>query len=64
MAPKIGDVITFTYDNYSRRAAPINPKLQRIRFDISWEQILMEFEREDEESQVLSGIIEHNGSIF
>jgi hypothetical protein len=37
--PKPGDVVTFTYENYSRRAAPVKPKLQRIRGDISWEEV-------------------------
>eukprot|EP00026_Physarum_polycephalum_P001348 Phypoly_transcript_01349.p1 GENE.Phypoly_transcript_01349~~Phypoly_transcript_01349.p1 ORF type:complete len:1107 (+),score=164.22 Phypoly_transcript_01349:191-3322(+) len=44
--PKPGDVVTFTYENYSRRAAPIKPKLQRIRGDISWEEVLSEYEME------------------
>ena len=41
ITPRRGDVITFTYDNYSRRAAPVNPKLLSIRHDLPpWDHLL------------------------
>jgi hypothetical protein len=30
----------FTYENFSLRSAPVNPKIVRIRSDITWEDIL------------------------
>lgn len=41
-----GDVVTFAYDNYSRAEEPVNPKILRVRKDLTWEQVLEESERE------------------
>jgi len=38
--PKVGNVVTFTYENFSRRALPVNPQILRIREDVSWEEVL------------------------
>ena len=35
-----GDMVTFSYDTYSRREAPVNPKIQRVRTDMSWEDVV------------------------
>jgi hypothetical protein len=40
---KIGDVVTFAYDNYSHRSAPVNPTIIRSREDITWKDILFDF---------------------
>lgn len=43
--PKVGDVVTFEYDSFSRSSSssiPIAPKISRIRTDLSWESILFE----------------------
>lgn len=37
--PKQGDIVTFTYTaNYG--TAPINPKIIRIRSDVTWENVI------------------------
>jgi len=36
----VGDVVTFSYESYSRREVPLNPKIQRVRTDLSWEEVL------------------------
>jgi hypothetical protein len=41
--PTIGDVITFEYDTYSRREAPFNPRLTRVRTDMKWEDVLFDY---------------------
>lgn len=43
--PKVGDVVTFEYDSFSRSSSssiPIAPKISRIRTDLSWESVLFE----------------------
>jgi hypothetical protein len=49
--PKQGDVVTFSHDVSSRRLVPMNPKIFRIRSDVSWEDVLAQHARE---VQVLS----------
>jgi hypothetical protein len=39
--PKVGDVVTFCYDSFSRQALPVNPKITRIRFDIPWNNVAL-----------------------
>lgn len=41
-----GEVVTFTYDTYSRRALPMNVVVLRSRFDLSWEDVLHNFEND------------------
>jgi hypothetical protein len=38
-----GDIATFTYENFSRFAIPINPKIYRIRDDVTWQQVIYNF---------------------
>lgn len=35
-----GDIVTFSYDNYSRKEVPVNPKIIRIRSDMSWQDVI------------------------
>ena len=37
---KSGDVVSFTFDDFSKKSAPTNPMVYRIRTDITWENIL------------------------
>eukprot|EP00026_Physarum_polycephalum_P001342 Phypoly_transcript_01343.p1 GENE.Phypoly_transcript_01343~~Phypoly_transcript_01343.p1 ORF type:complete len:974 (+),score=101.70 Phypoly_transcript_01343:154-3075(+) len=41
-----GDIATFTYENYSRYAIPINPKIYRIRDDVTWEEVVYNFHKD------------------
>ena len=54
--PKKGEVVTFSYENYSRRELPVNPKLLRVRKDVSWEEILADHTLSTPHSQSLSGM--------
>lgn len=57
-APKAGDIVTFSYENYTRRAVPVNPKLVRTRFDLSWKQVVAEYFRIDSaRTKDLNGIV-------
>ena len=38
--PSIGDVVSFSYDAHSRRDIPVNPKIFKVRTDISWEEVV------------------------
>eukprot|EP00026_Physarum_polycephalum_P001003 Phypoly_transcript_01004.p1 GENE.Phypoly_transcript_01004~~Phypoly_transcript_01004.p1 ORF type:complete len:1224 (-),score=188.92 Phypoly_transcript_01004:75-3746(-) len=44
--PIRGDIVTFTYDSFSRRALPINPKIFRKRSDVTWEEVVMNHEKD------------------
>lgn len=57
VSPKRGDVVTFSYDDYSRRAVPVNPKIYRIRDDISWDTVVENFEQEIPQSITPPGMM-------
>eukprot|EP00026_Physarum_polycephalum_P001919 Phypoly_transcript_01922.p1 GENE.Phypoly_transcript_01922~~Phypoly_transcript_01922.p1 ORF type:complete len:959 (+),score=104.66 Phypoly_transcript_01922:166-3042(+) len=38
--PKKGDVVTFTFENFSNRSLPINPEISRVREDLTWRDVL------------------------
>lgn len=41
--PKRGDIVSFSYDNFSQRSLPVNPKILRIRTDVTWENVVQDF---------------------
>lgn len=44
--PKSGNIVTFAYESYSRRTIPTNPKIYRIRGDVTWPEVLANRARE------------------
>jgi hypothetical protein len=36
----IGDIVSFSYECHARRDIPVNPKIYRIRTDVSWEEVV------------------------
>jgi hypothetical protein len=42
-SPSIGDVVTFYCESYVRRDVPMNPKVVRIRTDVSWEDVVLNY---------------------
>jgi len=42
---KRGDIVTFSYKAFSRRATPVDPKVVRVRNDLLWEEVLREHGR-------------------
>ena len=36
---KDGDIVTINYDNITPNAVPVNPKISRIRKDVSWTEV-------------------------
>eukprot|EP00026_Physarum_polycephalum_P000635 Phypoly_transcript_00636.p1 GENE.Phypoly_transcript_00636~~Phypoly_transcript_00636.p1 ORF type:complete len:901 (-),score=99.66 Phypoly_transcript_00636:59-2761(-) len=45
-----GEIVSFSYQNYSRHAIPVDPKIYRIRSDVSWEDVVRNFSRENQSS--------------
>eukprot|EP00026_Physarum_polycephalum_P001974 Phypoly_transcript_01978.p1 GENE.Phypoly_transcript_01978~~Phypoly_transcript_01978.p1 ORF type:complete len:752 (+),score=127.08 Phypoly_transcript_01978:45-2300(+) len=41
--PKKGDIVTLEYESYSRKSAPVNPTIVRIRTDLRWEDVVADF---------------------
>jgi len=37
---KKGDVVTFSYENSSRREIPLGPRIVRVRGDLTWEDVV------------------------
>lgn len=52
--PKVGEIVTFSYEMNSRRDMPINPKIYRVRTDVVWDDMVLSAARE---KQSLGGII-------
>lgn len=54
---KRGDVVTVSYDRYARNAIPVNPKVYRIRSDITWEFVLQGHSKQLPKAQYLNGTL-------
>eukprot|EP00026_Physarum_polycephalum_P001387 Phypoly_transcript_01388.p1 GENE.Phypoly_transcript_01388~~Phypoly_transcript_01388.p1 ORF type:complete len:627 (+),score=98.80 Phypoly_transcript_01388:211-1881(+) len=46
VAAQIGDVVTFSYESNSRRDAPVNPVVYKIRTDLDWEDVVLNYAKE------------------
>ena len=51
--PKKGDIVTFSYDDFSRKALPVNPTIFQIRQDLAWDDVVANYLR-DPQSQFLN----------
>jgi hypothetical protein len=51
---KLGDIVSFSSESLARSELPLNPKIFRIRTDVSWVDVLTGYYRE---LQYLNGII-------
>lgn len=58
-----GNVVSFSFENYTRNSAPVNPKVYRIREDISWEEVISNHLREIQNTDALSGISSFIGGL-
>jgi hypothetical protein len=38
--PRVGDVVSFSYERHARKEEPYNPKIFRIRTDVLWEDLV------------------------
>jgi hypothetical protein len=52
---KSGDIVSFSYDNYSRNAVPVNPFVYRIRMDLTWLHVVRNYFENTIQSQLLNG---------
>jgi hypothetical protein len=43
--PKPGEIVTIEHYTTLRRDAPVNPKILRIRKDLSWDNVLQDYIR-------------------
>ena len=55
--PKKGDVVTFSYDSYTVRSVPLNPRIYRIRGDMTWEEAIYNFEQQISDATVTNGML-------
>eukprot|EP00026_Physarum_polycephalum_P000830 Phypoly_transcript_00831.p1 GENE.Phypoly_transcript_00831~~Phypoly_transcript_00831.p1 ORF type:complete len:1315 (+),score=159.79 Phypoly_transcript_00831:513-3947(+) len=61
-SPKIGDVVSFSYEQTAKRAMPANVRVFRIRKDVNWEIVLQNYHKENSPlspggiSQVVTGL--------
>ena len=54
LSPKPGEVVSFSFENYSRRDVPTNPFVEKIRYDLTWENVLQSYD-ESSRFQLLDG---------
>lgn len=50
--PESGDIVSFSCENHARSEVPVNPKIYRIRQDLTWPEVVR---NEAEESKYLNG---------
>lgn len=55
--PKKGAIVTFAYDNYTQGCAPVNPKLVRLREDVSWDDVINDHLSQSPRPLILNGIL-------
>lgn len=57
--PLVGQIVTFSFESHSRREVPVNPKIQRIRNDVTWEELINTHnnEKESENEATFNGIL-------
>ena len=55
--PSPGDVVTFSYQHYTKLLTPVNPRIERVRGDLSWQEIEHNFKSEIMEPQILNGMV-------
>lgn len=53
--PLQGDVVTFSYHKYANVNLPVRAVVERIRKDVSWEEVVQNYWREAPKPQVLNG---------
>lgn len=41
-----GDVVTFAFNGYYKNEIPVGPKIYRIRTDLSWGDVISNYEKE------------------
>ena len=52
-APKIGDIVSFTYEVHARRDLPVSPKVYRVRTDVTWEDLVL---GEFKDNKIINGM--------
>ena len=62
--PKRGDVVSFLYDNYSKKSIPVNPRIYRVRPDLSWEEVLDRFAKSPAHTHPLNSMYIHHPKTY
>eukprot|EP00026_Physarum_polycephalum_P002682 Phypoly_transcript_02690.p1 GENE.Phypoly_transcript_02690~~Phypoly_transcript_02690.p1 ORF type:complete len:880 (+),score=98.16 Phypoly_transcript_02690:33-2672(+) len=55
--PKKGDIVMLSYEKLSSLGIPVEPKLVRIRTDLSWEEVVINYNVENPKERALPGFI-------
>ena len=53
---KRGDVVTFSFESYSRRALPTEARIVRVRRDVTWQKVIEDYSLQIPQAQILSGM--------
>jgi hypothetical protein len=62
--PKKGDVVSFLSDLHSRREAPVNPKIFRLRDDLLWEDVVANYENDKMDGIILFIFVSSKYTLF
>eukprot|EP00026_Physarum_polycephalum_P002833 Phypoly_transcript_02842.p1 GENE.Phypoly_transcript_02842~~Phypoly_transcript_02842.p1 ORF type:complete len:838 (+),score=97.84 Phypoly_transcript_02842:84-2597(+) len=49
--PKKGEIVTFEYENYSKRSVPVGPTIVRVRTDLTWRDVVRQH-FQDEQAKI------------
>jgi hypothetical protein len=44
--PSLGDIVTFSYETSARRELPVQPEIYRTRTDVSWQDVVLNYAKE------------------
>lgn len=50
-----GDIVSFSFETFSRNSTPVKPFIFRVRIDLSWEDVIKSFADEAAHQQFLNG---------
>ena len=45
-APHVGEIVSYSYEGHNARDLPVSPKIFRIRKDLLWLDVVLNFRRE------------------
>ena len=54
--PKKGDIISFSFQNFSKNEVPVDPQLYRIREDLTWKDVVQNFLDQVSQPNYINGI--------
>lgn len=55
--PKVGDLVTLEYDNFTQKEVPVNAIITRIRKDTTWREVVADYVANKSQAKTLNGMV-------